>query len=883
MHTQSTFSIALTLISLLIAGQVLVRGEENVEETEIKPLTFENDICSLYDNSKLIDSMLFERKYKPLVVIIAEKFIDGINRVRNSSESKRILNDFWIKNNPYYSQLHEALKNIHLYQANDTYYFVYPVDFQDHFLTVYSQRKLLDNNLGITFDFVNVKKESPFYEDILIPLEPRCTNCPLARYIGEKLQKGESFSELFELRNQLFREKEGKNFSSTTVNDYDICDSIGFNINSQSMTSLLHFNSRLKQIQNNNVSVERSKKRSTVEKNLICFQSRNLDVMNFEINEHYLIGLIIANDYLNLINNTVSSLKSNDSSFGNLCENKHKIRILNLFCFMTEISDVTSHNIPAWTDALKKIVTKPLSSILELFNSLIDLYKNEYTISENEIFFTLDYLKREMLNATENLRYVMTAVYALVDNSLRVNNHFDYNIEYTSICTIYNHWEIIDALLFEVKFKRLVIIVTESMREGIRTVNQIRARRLVPKVRREDLHYSEQFLYDFIIKHIYLVQSNDTHYYVYPTIDDRNNNSLIVYFEYKMISDYSKVVFYFVNFKRYFSLDAQARPYNSLVISALPDNCDISSGKCKTHFINPSYLIELHQNFENHFPQYSPLYVSLYNKLTEFINSHVSYPNNSDYIKYSKEFYKFLKQQQIFYNAFYLFRGMPCISSRKLNNRIDLDFSITEFNDVFYFYELQAYAHENIISINYKDNTNLYPLCSNKHFYKFLKFFCFLKINYIEDMLKVIAEKFDVFSYMKSIVENEKNDITEYLIKTKGWIEKLFLMRYIDYKYNESRMFKESDALYSQIPKITLNGADLSNKIYSIVKNNTIFLQCEKLGFVATNETASNGDNSSTENYLILSESKTSTQFQETVINKKEEISPCLEPPDSKF
>ncbi|XP_043481340.1 uncharacterized protein LOC122510631 [Leptopilina heterotoma] len=872
MDYRRKFLTAFGLILLLLVGKIAIFDEDNVEESrveelEIKSLKFENDICSLYDNSKVIDSMLFERKYKPLVVIIAANLSIGINRVRNLSGSKRILNDDGINNNPHYSQLYQIImENIYLFQANDTYYFVYPLKLKLRFLTIYCQNKLLNDNLGITFDFVNVKKDFPFYEDILISLEPSCTNCTLVNYVNEKLQKGERFSELLELRKQLFREQETKNLSFGTFDDNDnVCTSMGFNLNSQNANSLMSFNSLLNQIQSNSKSIAKIKKR-IVEKSLICFQSRNSEATEHLLSSYGsdLKNVTVMIDYLNWIYSTTSSLNNSDISFGILCENKHKIEILDLFCFMKKKSDVTSHNVTAWIDALKQHVAKTLKSKLKWFNSLMSYFNYEYTMSENQIFYALNYLKNEMLTVSENWSNVMNIAYNNVKDSLSANNNNSRLINNT-ICTIYKHWKTINDLLFDVKFKRLVIIVTDNIRQGIKTFNQIRTSRIVPKVKREDLHYSEQFLYDFIMKHIYLVQSNDTHYYVYPTTTSRQENPLIGYFEYKMIKDYSKVEFLFVNFLNYFSLDEQIiLDYNYLVIPALPDFCNITSRNCKTRFVNPSYLLKVHQEFFNRFPKYFSLYASFYLTLTEFINNHNPQHKDSYYIEYSRKFYEFLGQKQISYNINYLFRDLPCLSLRELNLRTDMDFSITKLNDALHFDDLLISAYTNIISINNGDNTNLKSLCSKKEIFKFLKFFCFLKINFIDDMLKVIDQESNYISNMKSIVENEENDIIKYFLKTMGWIQKLLSMNNNDYQNNETRMFNESDALYSQIPKITFNGADLSNKIYSIFKNNTIFLQCQKLGFVDTEEITVNVVNASTKNYLVLSENKTSPKFQET-------------------
>ncbi|XP_043481335.1 uncharacterized protein LOC122510626 isoform X2 [Leptopilina heterotoma] len=884
MHSQSTFLIAPTLILLLMAGQISISGENNVEETNIKPLRFEDNICSLYDNLSVIDSLFFKKQYKPLVIIIADKLSIGVNRVRNFSDSKRILNDENIRHWPHHNQLHQTiLRNIFLFQANNIYYFIYPLKFQLYFLTIYFQKQLLNDNSDISFDFVNAKKEFPFFENILMPLQSSCTNCTLVKYINEKLQKGEIFSELFELRKQLFKRKAKKNLSFKTLNNYDICTSMGFNLNSQNTSSFMHFNSLLKQIQSNSDSLEKSKKISTVEGSLTCFQSRNLEapeyLLIFPIAKNLKVVIVFI-DYLNWINNTISSLKNNDILFGGLCENEHKIDIFKLFCFMKEISDVTSHNITEWIEVLKEHFAKSLNDKLDWFNRVKFLYNNEYSLRDDLIFSSRDDFEREIQNESEHWHNVMQLSYLVVKNSLLVYSNYDYRAKYNTICTVYEHWKTIDDLLFEVEFKRLVIIVVDDMKQGIKIANQIRASRVEPKVKREDLHYSEQFLYDFIMKHIYLVQSNDTHYYVYPTNDDRQENPLIGYFEYKMIKNYSNVFFYFVNSRNYFSRNESScfDDYDSL-IHALLDYRDISSGNIQTRFINPSHLIKVHQDFFIRFPEYFPIYASVYNDFTEFVNNYDQHYRSHGNITYFQEFRNFLKQLKIpFYLLNDLFKGLPCSSSQKLNNITDIDFRMTQFSDVLDFHELVKFAYRKIMTINNRDDTNLESLCSNKEIFKFLKFVCFLKINYIEGMLKVIHQVPYVSSYITSTVENEKNAITNYLLKSKLLIEKLLSINYIDYEYNETRMFEESDAFYSQIPKITLNGADLFNKIYSIVRNDTIFSQCKKLGFLDTKEITPNVNNTSTENYLELSKNKTTSKLQEEILYKAQRKKLCLVP-----
>lgn len=207
---------------------------------------------------------------------------------------------------------------------------------------------------------------------------------------------------------------------------------MGLNLNSKRTSSLLHFNALLNQIQNNSENFKKSKKRKTVKRSLICFLTRNLEVtenmyLRYDDDVKHVMVMI---GYFNWINNTISSLKSNDISFGGICENEHIIEILKLFCFMKEISYVTSHNITAWIDALKERVAKPLISKLNWFNSLIYLYKNEYTLRKNKISSQLYYLKQGIMNISENWKHVMNITYEKMQSSLVSFKHIIYKLYY---------------------------------------------------------------------------------------------------------------------------------------------------------------------------------------------------------------------------------------------------------------------------------------------------------------------------------------------------------------------------------------------------------------------------------------------------------------------
>lgn len=389
----------------------------------------DDDICTFYDYSLHIDHLLFQKNYKPLIVIIASELIDGINRVTNISHSKRIVSkEFTIQNSRYMLKIHKMIEdNFYLFEANNMYYFVYPVNSLHNLFTIYCQKMLLNNLVGVTFHFVNVKKEYPFFEDILIPLQQSCTKCPLVEYVNQKLQTGKSFSELFTLREQLFRAKTKYTSLKTLDNNYD-CASIGFNINFQNKTFLLYFNSLLQKIQKSN-NVNESKQASFFERSLKCFKSRNIYVTNEifydDIREKNLKHPFTGINYLNWINETIFSLRKNDSSFGNICKDEHKMYTFKLFCFIKDVSDITSYNIATWVYTLQQLVAKSLTKELKWFNSLMTVYQEEYILKNDSISHKFENLKKQIPNEVLHWNSVMHTSFNLVFNLMVSNEKYN--------------------------------------------------------------------------------------------------------------------------------------------------------------------------------------------------------------------------------------------------------------------------------------------------------------------------------------------------------------------------------------------------------------------------------------------------------------------------
>ncbi|XP_043462398.1 uncharacterized protein LOC122498638 [Leptopilina heterotoma] len=822
------FLAAFGLILLLLVGKISILTENDLEKKERNQSMPDDDICTLYDYSLVLDQWLFRKNYKPLIVTIARKFTDGISRVRNISQSKRILYDNEITNK-HWSKMHNMItENFYLYEAHNVYYFVYPVNILNNSFTIYCQKRLLTDQLGVTFDFVNVRKENPFFEDILVHLKSNCSNCPLVEYVNKKLKTGESFSELFVLREQLFREK--TNYTSLKAFDnYYACDSIGFNINSESENFLMHFNTILQQIQKNSNNFDKSRKKRIFDRSLKCFKSRHLfvtqEIFNNDIQKQNLNYPFTGINYLNWINETVFSLNVNDSSFGNICKDEHKIYIFKLFCFIKDVSDITSYDIAAWTDAIQQLVAASLNKQLMWFNSLVSLYQNEDLVQSDFIFLQLENLRKEILNESGNWMSVMNITFNLVLN-LMIEKSSSKSV-LSSPCLFYNYLDTIDALLPEMEFKRLVIIVADSMPSGVRKVAHIAGRRVVPRIKREDLHYTKQFVYDEIMKHFYLLQSNDTYYYVYPLTENRQIDVLITYFEIKMISDYSKVVFYFANYSNSFLPDKfETMSYNDLLLPALPDNCHLFTTNCENRFLNPIYLINLQKKFHRRYSKYLSVSAMFLQILPKSVNNDYSHYKDNNSIEYAQKFYDFLKTQQISYRTDYLLNDFPCSSLLEINKGINIDFRITEIGDFFHILLFIQSAYNNITSINITDNDNLKYFCMNSNIFQFIKFFCFLKINCIQGMFKHIDANSYYVKNMEKIAQNEKNVITEYLSKTLIWMNEMLQFDYHD-MYNKAKILKQLKLSYLKIPKIISNGADSLDKFYLVLRETVFYPRCK--------------------------------------------------------
>lgn len=231
------------------------------------------DTCILYDYSEVIDNILFYEKLKPVIIIIADEINVGITRAKYLTNNQRVLKSINFTDIPDGQRLYKIIsQNIFLYKTENIYYFVYPKNLKMDLLTIYCQNKLMKNNFGVMFNFLNLENTFPYWSEIIIPVKPHslCTNCTFQEYVKEKLKSGESFSELFDIHKQLFSQKEHVFFNKpiNIVMFY-------YNLYSNERESTTYFNTLMTGIE----YVSKNSRQNG--KSLACFNLKYSDKENF--------------------------------------------------------------------------------------------------------------------------------------------------------------------------------------------------------------------------------------------------------------------------------------------------------------------------------------------------------------------------------------------------------------------------------------------------------------------------------------------------------------------------------------------------------------------------------------------------------------------------
>lgn len=372
------------------------------------------DTCILYDYSEVIDNILFYEKLKPVIIIIADEINVGITRAKYLTNNQRVLKSINFTDIPDGQRLYKIIsQNIFLYKTENIYYFVYPKNLKTDLLTIYCQNKLMKNNFGVMFNFLNLENTFPYWSEIIIPVKPHslCTNCTFQEYVKEKLKSGESFSELFDIHKQLFSQKEHVFFNKpiNIVMFY-------YNLYSNERESTTYFNTLMTGIE----YVSKNSRQNG--KSLACFNLKYSDKENFnflknsDFDKYYVRRALSLIDYMNLLKTTILSLNASDSNtFENLCNIRPYSNLIKLFCFIKNLSNAQSHKTLTWINRLENFLSDSLISQLSWFDKLVDFYKKEYELDENTIIIQKQNLNKMLRNVDEKYEYWMNTTYFAVD------------------------------------------------------------------------------------------------------------------------------------------------------------------------------------------------------------------------------------------------------------------------------------------------------------------------------------------------------------------------------------------------------------------------------------------------------------------------------------
>ncbi|XP_043472605.1 uncharacterized protein LOC122505189 [Leptopilina heterotoma] len=809
-------------IFFLLAVAIFSLDQNAADERRTSSRHFDDDICTFYDYTKAIDELLFTETSKPLVIIIADNMIKGIQKAKDLTQDTRI-NNRESRDNHQNSQLFDKiLEKIHLYESKDISYFVYPVNMRNDLLTTYCQRKLINDSFVVMFHFLNSKNEFPFEEEIFIPLKPHsmCTKqCTFIEYVEEKMQIGKTFFELFELRKKLFSEAARENF---LISKSDKIDNSLFyqKLNSQNVSSMIYFNMLLEEIRNSSINLKDMVESTFVEKSINCFKSRCLGNKEFNFLKDsgiHVRNVLTFTDYLTLLNSTIFSLDSSDASFGNLCNMIHYSEVIKLFCFIKNLSDATSLNIEAWISNLKLFVSNSLMSQLSWFNRLVALYRNQYYLDANTSEREKSKLSMEIEYMDKDFRQWMKFALSSINYVMRGKKLEQLYETFEDITIFYEYWETIDELLFDVKIDKLVIILTDDVAKGIQVLEKMtNNERVKPKKNRGDLHYTKQFLYDIIVANFYLFQSNDTYYYVYPT--QLQNDMLMFYLHFMIFKDYSKTTFHVVKFEKSFTLLGDNQfSFTDIVIPAIPNpNCGINYS-ILTVLIDYSLVHSLFY-FQNSYTFRK--YATEDRNLSLLLKFHNSCEEKTYFMETKMQIFNALKFQRpaILYD--YAMNHIAYFKNVNLRRKNEIFLNMNKLDDVFNLSKIIKSAYKNLKSLN--GNNNLKDLCSFKENFKLLKLFCFLKNNLLSVFEAKNSEK---FVPIKTLIQKLENVITAFLKNSNEWLNKLLSIYYNVYDWDKVVILREFQTLYKEIAYITKRNKKLFKRILHLVEEKTMSLK----------------------------------------------------------
>lgn len=365
-----------------------------------------------------------------------------------------------------------------------------------------------------------------------------------------------------------------------------------------------------------------------------------------------------------------------------------------------------------------------------------------------------------------------------------------------------------------------MVIISNNMKKGIKKIEKLVVNRVLPKRKREDFHYTHQFLYDLMLRNLYLFKSSVHYYFLYPM--NMLNDALRTYWQNIIIENYFTTSFQFTIFEEH-SDSPSTFDFTDITFPVNPiPNLDSS---------NELLFNSLH-NFLKSLNYLRGMVFFKSDKITYDIKQYIarnimyklkvfknSYKGDDYYNSFSTVFETLEKQVQADNNSL---TNLTCFEFFNLKRRNKISLSMLDMNDVFIFFDLiqSAYKYISLNGDDYSSDKQIF--FDSQPNWKFIELFNFVKkVLYGKDTGNI-----DTNQILKTTINSIETFTKEFLVKANNWKDKLLSVYYNVNTLDKKKILNELQALYDEIPKMNLKNETLLKKILFIVyRSIRMFLQ----------------------------------------------------------
>lgn len=321
------------------------------------------------------------------------------------------------------SDHNKVLDNYYLYYNMNCkmYIFVYHMEEENHILSSYLQKKMIESANEVTYLFPNEFSDE---SGIIIPMTVKgsCGDTQFhkkfANYLSKMELNNKSFVEIEYLRTRKINDVSRLRdrtfhpalFLKTILNDelpgYDRC------VYEERISNSLK-NKEGSEILDNKMF------RNDEKKLYECFHNKNAEMGNinfdkFPFNLSIFKNNLIFHDFLKSLDEQIYLIEKKgklDNGVGKLCTTTNKMwDFIELFCFISDISTATNkYNV---TNALKSHTQNYLKPLYLWFDRLITVYKGLNNLNDKEVSSQMNDLNKEIQNVEKNYRQLMEKAFS---------------------------------------------------------------------------------------------------------------------------------------------------------------------------------------------------------------------------------------------------------------------------------------------------------------------------------------------------------------------------------------------------------------------------------------------------------------------------------------